>query len=490
MRRTVVLASLAVLAVAAVEADAATPGFRYGVAAGEVTATSAILWTRAPEAGSVRLEIDGEGTTPELRLRASRSNDLTVQARITGLQPATRYAYRFRQAGRVSATGRFTTAPDASANARVRFAITGDADATPAAGGKPAYSFGVYRRMAAERNDFNVNLGDTIYSDSGIGGAPFARTVGEKRAKYRLTLLQRELRALRRSAGLYSHWGDHEFVNDFSRPEHGDALYRAGVAAFRNYSPVSYTAAHGIYRTRRWGKHLELFFLDTRSFRSARAITTCAGHYAPTLPRQIRDELAPLAPFLRDPVPGGCLGALAGRSRTLLGAQQLETFERAIAGSTATWKVVLTDVPIQRYHLRPYDRWEGYAAERTRLLSFLRANVRNVVFLTTDVHANLVSRVRGPLWEVSTGPAATNTMSAGLDLALGRPGGGAALASRFFKPSPPRGLGMRCAALDVRSYAQVTVTAKTLTVAPRDARGRPVREATGRACTPLVLRAR
>ena len=63
MRRIAVLASLVVLAVAAVAADAATPGFRYGVAAGEVTATSAILWTRAPAAGSVRLEIDGEGTT-------------------------------------------------------------------------------------------------------------------------------------------------------------------------------------------------------------------------------------------------------------------------------------------------------------------------------------------------------------------------------------------------------------------------------------------
>jgi hypothetical protein len=51
-------------------------------------------------------------------------------------------------------------------------------------------------------------------------------------------------------------------------------------------------------------------------------------------------------------------------------------------------------------------------------------------------------------------------------------------------------MGMRCAALDTYSYAQVTVTARTLTVALRDARGRPVREATGSACAPLVLRAR
>jgi hypothetical protein len=49
---------------------------------------------------------------------------------------------------------------------------------------------------------------------------------------------------------------------------------------------------------------------------------------------------------------------------------------------------------------------------------------------------------------------------------------------------------MRCAALDVYSYAQVTVTGRTLTVAPRDANGRPVREATDRPCAPLVLTSR
>ena len=49
---------------------------------------------------------------------------------------------------------------------------------------------------------------------------------------------------------------------------------------------------------------------------------------------------------------------------------------------------------------------------------------------------------------------------------------------------------MRCAALDVYSYAQVTVTAHTLTVALRDVNGRPVREATGVGCAPLVIAAR
>jgi hypothetical protein len=51
-------------------------------------------------------------------------------------------------------------------------------------------------------------------------------------------------------------------------------------------------------------------------------------------------------------------------------------------------------------------------------------------------------------------------------------------------------MGMRCAALDTYSYAEVTVTTRALTVEPKDAQGEPVREATGTACAPLVLSAR
>ena len=49
---------------------------------------------------------------------------------------------------------------------------------------------------------------------------------------------------------------------------------------------------------------------------------------------------------------------------------------------------------------------------------------------------------------------------------------------------------MRCAALDTFSYAEVSVSARTLRVGLKDARGRPVREATGTPCAPLVLTAR
>ena len=354
--------------------------------------------------------------------------------------------------------------------------------------------------MRAEENHFNINLGDTIYSDSEVGGAPVARTVAEKRAKYKLGLALPALWALRTSAALYSHWDDHEFINDFSKPEHGQAIYAAGVKSFRDYSPVTYSTKLGLYRTFRWGKHLELFFLDERSFRSAKATQACAGDLAPTAPQAVRDAFATLAPPLRNPVPPACLAAINDPSRTMLGARQYAAFTKAIAASTATWKVVVNEVPIQQFFALPYDRWEGYAAERERLLRFLEANVRNVVFLTTDTHANLVNEVRyrtlgGPpessgIWEVVTGPVATNTFAKEIDQLLGQPGTGTAVGALFFKPPPPNGLGMRCAALDTYSYAQVSVTARRLTVALKDANGRAVREATGVACAPLVLTAR
>jgi alkaline phosphatase D len=395
----------------------------------------------------------------------------------------------------------FTTPPAATADARVRFAITGDADATPGPNGKPAFNtFGVYARMAAERNDFNINLGDTIYSDSEVGGAPVARTRAEKWGKYRLGLALPALQKLRASAGLYSHWDDHEFINDFSKPEHGDAIYDAGVSAFRDYAPVTYSSALGLYRTFRWGKHLELFFLDERSFRSAKATQICGGDLAPTAPQAVRDAFATLAPALRNPVPPACLAALNDPTRTMLGTRQYAAFTNAIKASKATWKVVVNEVPIQQYYALPYDRWEGYAAERERLLAFLKANVKNVVFLTTDTHANFVNEVRyttlgGPpegsgIWEVVTGPVATHTFAREIDGFLGTPGAGTAIGALFFKPPPPNGMGMRCAALDTYSYAQVTVTAQRLTVALKDAKGQPVREATGVECAPLVLTAR
>jgi phosphodiesterase/alkaline phosphatase D-like protein len=107
----------------------------------------------------------------------------------------------------------------------VWFAFSGDADAQP-----PRYNaFDVYARMAAEGNAFSINLGDTIYSDSEHPGVPPALTVALEWAKYRLNLSLPALQSVRSATGLYSHWDDHEFSNDFTPEENGSAVYTAGA---------------------------------------------------------------------------------------------------------------------------------------------------------------------------------------------------------------------------------------------------------------------
>ncbi len=507
MRRAAVALTILALAIAAGLASAASPlrGFSQGVAAGEMTSTSARLWTRAPKPGAVSLIVvpaETAGAVRTFKLDARQATDFTVQRVVKGLKPGTTYRYTFSQKGAAaSVPGIFTTAPLPGVNKRVRFAFTGDADATPGPNGKPAFNgFQTYARMVAENNDFNINMGDTIYSDSEVAGAPPAVRVSEKWAKYKLGLALAPTRAVRAAAGLYSHWDDHEFINDFSRPENGDSVYAFGATAFMNYNPVTFTPAKGIYRTFRWGKNLELFFLDERSFRSSKVASICGGDLAPTAPTAVRSAFAALAPSLAAPVAPECLAAINDPARTMLGAAQHAEFIRAIRASTATWKVVMNEVPMMQIYALPYDRWEGYAAERRQLLADL-AGVANVAFLTTDTHAHLIGEIRtttfeppGPvstgIWEVISGPVATNTYAKEIDEALGSAGSGDFITSLFLKPPLPRGLGLQCTATDVYGYSEVTVTATTLTVAPKAAAGGPVKETTGATCAPLVLRAR
>ena len=94
------------------------------------------------------------------------------------------------------------------------------------------------------------------------------------------------------------------------------------------------------------------------------------------------------------------------------------------------------------------------------------------------------------MWEVVTGPVATNTQNKEVDQTLGRPGMGSAITALFYKPAPPRGVGMSCASADVYSYAEVKVTGAAITVTPKDAAGKLVREETGGACGPFTFKTR
>ena len=176
---------------------------------------------------------------------------------------------------------------------------------------------------------------------------------------------------MRASAGTYSHWDDHEFINDFSRAEHGSAIYAAGRKAFTDYAPVR-TGADGPLPDRPLGQDLELFFLDERSFRSAKASAGGVqrrrrADLAPTAPAAVRQAFTLLVPTLAQPVPQACLDkSTIPRARCSAPASS-PRFLRDVRRSTATFKVIVNETPMMQLFALPYDRWEGYAPERQKV---------------------------------------------------------------------------------------------------------------------------
>jgi alkaline phosphatase D len=521
--------ALCLLASVSPDAAAAAPkGFSLGVSSGDVSSGAAILWAHAEKNGTALVQLkkgsgfgpcDVKGAPKSLTAKATKGDDRTVQAKVTGLKPGRRYEYRWcMSGGRRSALGTFDTAPAAGQAKTIRFAVSGDQDAAPLPGTSTPYwnDFGVWRLIRKENNNFNVLLGDTIYSDSEVPGvgtvAGTALTVAQKWAKYRQNLEQRPWANARGATSYYAHWDDHEFINDFARSESvfpeeggkveysGEKLYENGVRAFRDYNPITYSKKNGIYRTFRWGKNLQVFFLDERSFRSAKADYggqcdnppgSGSPDLAPTAPAANRALFAALIPSLANPPSAACLAAINDPSRTMLGRHQREAFEAAIEHSTATFKVIVNEVPIQQFYALPYDRWEGYAAEREQLLTFLKEHVKNAVFLTTDVHANMVNDARlktleagGPvntgITEVTTGPIATKTFAGEIDSTTGNPSAASLLRALFFNAPPPTGVGMQCSGLDEFSYAEVSVAKKKLTVQLKNIEGNPVQNTADR----------
>jgi alkaline phosphatase D len=516
-----VLAGLALLIIAP-QAGAKVKGFQSGVTAGEVAAHSARIWGATEGSGKVRAVVAKDRrfrhVVKRKRIKAKKSNDNTVQTKIKKLHADRRHFYRFCARGAsCSAKGKFTTAPKGKQPETIEFAYTGDTDGTRLPGADQPFhgTFEAFRAMRAERNDFNIHFGDTIYSDSSVGGGPPALTVEEKWGKYEENLTQENLIRLRKSAGFYSHWDDHEFINDFSIPEDGQQIYDAGVQAFRDYAPVTYSERNGLYRRFRWGKNAELFFLDQLSFRSGKASAggTCDNpetgepDLAPTAPQSTRNTFSLLIPSLDQPVSQQCKNAINDPNRTVLGERQFNRFVNAVDESNARWKIVVNEKPIQQIYGLPYDRWEGYAFERIRLLQELeQRGVGNLLFLTTDTHAafqnvirqrtlaNDVAPSNAPAGPTDTayqdfiiGPVATNPFWPEIDDVTGGSGNGRLLSQAFFKPDPPNGLGMACSQGNVFSYAQVVVSRNSVRIEFKDETGRTVEDVNGDPCGPYTV---
>jgi len=517
-----VVAALAALVPAAALAH---DRFTSGVTAGEVTSSSAIVWARVNGAASVRAQVATDGAFQHVVssrvVQAADANDDTVQTTFVQLSPNTTYHYRFCFLGGspCSTAGKFLTAPNPSTPKTIRFAFSGDETGVAAPGQTNPFwgNFKAFRSMVNEHNDFNIDFGDTIYSDPEVPGAHTATTVQQKWNMYLKKLAVPNMQLIRSSTGLYNHWDDHEFINDFSIPENGRPLYDRGVKAFRDFEPVTFSQDRGIYRTVRWGKNLQVFFLDERSFRSGKASAnhvcdnpdTGQPDLAPTAPQSTRNTFSAVVPSLAEPVSQACKDKINSRNRSFLGGAQVNRFLANVENSTAKWKVVMNETPIQQFYALPYDRWEGYAVERVRVLRALQtANVNHLVFLTTDTHAGLANVVRyrtlqndvapsnapttvpsnTPYHDFVIGPVGTRPFWQEIDMATGGSGNGKLISNAFFKPPPPNGMGMACAQGGANSYAEVTVTGTSLRIAYKDENGNTLLDSDGSTpCGPYVL---
>lgn len=390
------------------------PVFTHGVASGDVTSTSAILWTRVDRQTSVKVEVwDNPALTGQKAFQATEPQtssvvDFTVKIEATGLTPDSTYYYRFRHGdkagGSVSPVGTFKTAPDSGAPANVKFTFTGDSDGTKVAGFPAFNNFEVLNAARLENGDFFVYLGDTIYSDSFFRPAP-AMTLDEYQGAYRLNRTYLNLTDLLNSTSTYAQPDDHEVFNDYDGQTVDPARYAAGIGAFLNYMPLRESgllndptcAGSPLFRVFHWGTMVDVIVLDGRSCRSSDVAVACAGDLAPTLPAPFR-----LSFGLPPSPPPGCLAAINDPTRTVLGPVQKQAFKDALLNSTAKFKFVVNQYVIQQYWALPYDRWEGYAAERNEILNFIHDpdgnpgtsdSIANVVFLTTDEHTTYVNEV-------------------------------------------------------------------------------------------------
>jgi alkaline phosphatase D len=195
-----------------------------------------------------------------------------------------------------------------------------------------------------------------------------------------------------RNVSMYSQWDDHEIINDFGSKwpywslfsvnrEGYPNIIREGTDAFFYYSPVDSDDNNNtnndtandsnkrIYRSFNWGRDLDLFIIDARSYRSQ-------NHIADT----------------------------PDSNKTMLGDRQLEWLKQELSNSNATWKVISSDVPISiptgsnasivgrdgwanGNETNNYSYYTGFERELTDLLRFIdEQGIKNIVFITTDVH--------------------------------------------------------------------------------------------------------
>src|SRR5688500_8074543 len=248
--------------------------------------------------------------------------------------------------------------------------------------------FTAYRRMAEDQPDLILHLGDYQYEyKKGVyvapGGnprdheGPETETLAnyrQRHAQYKSDLDLQEAHAV---APWSVVWDDHEIDNNwadeiYEKPEIPQPNFlKRREAAFQAYyenMPIR-NKPSGIdlqlYRRVQWGGLANFHMLDTRQYRDDQAcgdgLKTCPERLNPT--------------------------------RSITGAAQEKWLLDGLKRSRARWDVLGQQVFFSQLDFTPgagernnMDAWDGYAANRDRVVAGFR-HTRNTVVLTGDVHA-------------------------------------------------------------------------------------------------------
>ncbi|AKU15096.1 alkaline phosphatase D family protein [Luteipulveratus mongoliensis] len=441
-RRTVIAGVAAATAAVAAPrvfdpAVAAAPArdgiFGYGVASGDPTGTSVIIWTRAtppakkhepvatPGSGRGRsIPVQWEvARDPKFRKKVAHgtvhtraSSDHTVKVDVTCLKPYTRYYYRFHSLGEWSTVGRTQTAADIPGEVRaLRMALVSCSNYT---GGY----FTAYRAIAQRDDlDFVLHVGDYIY-EYGNGadrygpkelvgvrdGAPATEILDleDYRLRHALHKADPDARAAHRQHPWITIFDDHEVANNAwaagaqnHQADEGPYLARrnAAMQAYLEWMPFRMPNQHVPHRGTRFFKRFtfgalgDLSILETRQNRSEQV----------TFPQSPLDGFVPIG------VDPRIDAALASPDRHLPEREQLEWIKEGVATRGRRWHLFGNQVMITpiRYPgsalgagditLVNADQWDGYATDQASLLSHLQAQparAGDVVVLTGDIHSS------------------------------------------------------------------------------------------------------
>lgn len=359
-----------------------------GIKIGEVTATSAIVWTRVTETvgfntSGVPFKDEDEAvpaglTLPEMRysltgtagdvrvvywprehigekvwmpwMPAATDRDFTAQTQLHGLTPGTHYTVEvhLRSADLpgtvVGYQGQFYTAPAENDDAAVNFTVVTCHDFIRRDDVENGHR--IYPAMAQLKPQFMVHAGDVEYYDK---PQPWAKNAELARYKWNRIFALPFQKDFYGSTGVYFQKDDHDILKNDAWPgdTYGDLTWDEGLGIFKEQTP---TGARP-YRTVRWGKHVQIWLLEGREYRS---------------PNNMPD----------------------GPDKTILGAEQKAWFYETFAASDATFRIVMSPNPIlgpDRPNKNDNHANEGFQHESQELRDFL-AGQEDVFVVCGDRH--------------------------------------------------------------------------------------------------------